>query len=215
MDDIVFGGMYDTMMQDFVQQMKSEIEMSLVGELTYFLGLQVKQMEDNIFVSQSKYDKSIVKKFGLINRSHKRNFDATHLKLFRDENRVDVDQSIYRSMIRIFLYLATTRPDLTLFVGAYVRYQTNPKVSYLTQVKRILKYINETYDYDILYSHDTNLILVGYCDTKWAGSADDKKVHQRDVFSWKKIRFLGSTRSEIVFHYLLLKLSTLLLEVVA
>ncbi|XP_050897463.1 secreted RxLR effector protein 161-like [Lathyrus oleraceus] len=166
--------------------MKSEIEMTLVGELTYFLGLQVKQMEDNIFVSQSKYDKSIVKKFGLINGSHKRNPDATHLKLFRDESGVDVDQSIYRSMIGIFLYLATTRPDITFVVGVCVRYQTNPKMSYLTQVKRILKYISETYDYDILYSHDTNLILVGYCDAKWVGSADDKKSTSGGCFFLEK-----------------------------
>src|ERR1044072_746938 len=56
-DDIVFGGMSIKMGEQFVQQMKSEFEMSLVGELNYFLGLQVKQMEDNIFVSHSKYAK--------------------------------------------------------------------------------------------------------------------------------------------------------------
>ena len=64
-DDIVFGGMSNEMLQHFVQQMQSEFEMSLVGELTYFLGLQVKQMEDSIFLSQSKYAKNIVKKFGM------------------------------------------------------------------------------------------------------------------------------------------------------
>ena len=63
-DDIVFGGMSNEMLRHFVQQMQSEFEMSLVGELTYFLGLQVKQMEDSIFLSQSKYAKNIVKKFG-------------------------------------------------------------------------------------------------------------------------------------------------------
>ena len=72
-DDIVFGGMSDEMVQHFVKQMQSEFEMSLVGELTYFLGLQVKQMEDSIFLCQSKYAKNIVKKFGLENVSHKRN----------------------------------------------------------------------------------------------------------------------------------------------
>jgi len=68
-DDIVFGGMSNQMVQHFVHQMQSEFEMSIVGELTYFLGQQVKQMEDTIFISQSKYAKNIVKKFGLDNAS--------------------------------------------------------------------------------------------------------------------------------------------------
>ncbi|KAK2455973.1 cysteine-rich RECEPTOR kinase [Trifolium repens] len=80
-DDIVFGGMSNTMVQHFVQQMQSEFEMSLVGELTYFLGLQIKQMEDTIFISQSKYARNIVRKFGMDNASHKRTPAPTHLKL--------------------------------------------------------------------------------------------------------------------------------------
>lgn len=92
-DDIMFGGMSNQMVQHFIHQMQSEFEMSLVGELTYFLGLQVKQMEYTIFISQSKYVKNIVKKFGLDNASHKRTPTAIHLKLSKDENGVAVDQS--------------------------------------------------------------------------------------------------------------------------
>ena len=78
-DDIVFGGMSDQMVQHFVKQMQSEFEMSLVGELTFFLGLQVRQMEDSIFISQSKYANNIVKKFGMENSSHKNTSAPTHL----------------------------------------------------------------------------------------------------------------------------------------
>ncbi|PNX60338.1 putative gag-pol polyprotein, partial [Trifolium pratense] len=84
--------MSSKMVQHFVQQMQSEFEMSLVGELTYFLGLQVKQMEDTIFISQSKYARNIVKKFGMEGAAHKRTPAATHLKLTKDEKGVDVDQ---------------------------------------------------------------------------------------------------------------------------
>jgi len=66
--------------------MQSEFKMSLVGELNYFLGLQVKKMEDTIFISRSKYAKNIVKKFGMDNGSHKRTPIATHLKLSKDEH---------------------------------------------------------------------------------------------------------------------------------
>ena len=78
-DDIVFGGMSNKMVQHFLHQMQPEFEMSLVGELTYFLGLQVKQMQDTIFISQSKYAKNIVKKFGLENASHKRTPTTTQI----------------------------------------------------------------------------------------------------------------------------------------
>jgi len=101
-DDIVFGGMSIQMVQHFVHQMQSEFEMSVVGELTYFFGLQVKQMKDMIFISQIKYAKNNEKNFGLENARHKRTPAATHLKLSKDENGVDVDQSLYRSVTPYF-----------------------------------------------------------------------------------------------------------------
>jgi hypothetical protein len=109
-DDIVFGGMSDTLVKQFVHQMQSKFEMSLVGELTYFLGLRVKQMEDTIFISRSKYAKNIVKKFGM-------------------ENGVTVDQSLYRSIIGSLLYRTTSKPDITFAVGVCARYQAEPKMS--------------------------------------------------------------------------------------
>ena len=163
-DDIEFGGMSDQMVQHFVKQMQSEFEMSLVSELTYFLGLQVKQMDDSIFISQSKYAKNIVKKFGMENACHKRTSAPTHLKLSKDEKGVDVDQSLYRSMIGRLLYLTANRPDITFVVGVCARYQAEPKTSHINQVKRIFKYINGTSEYDMLYSHGSDSMLVGYCD---------------------------------------------------
>jgi hypothetical protein len=174
-DDIVFEGMSNQMVQHFVQQKQSEFEMSLVGELSYFLGLQVKQMEDSIFISQSKYAKNIVKKFGMESVAHKRTPAPTLLKLIRDEQGVSIDQSQYGSMIESLLYLTASRPDITFAVGVCARYHADPKKSHLTQVKRILKYVNGTSDYGILYAHDENSKLIGYCDADWAGSADDRK----------------------------------------
>ncbi|KAK2402513.1 putative mitochondrial protein [Trifolium repens] len=185
-DDIVFGGMSDAMVQHFVQQMQSEFEMSLVGELTYFLGLQIKQMDDTIFISQSKYARNIIKKFGMDNATHKRTPAPTHLKLTKDEKGISVDQSLYRSMIGSLLYLTASRPDITYAVGVCARYQADPKVSHLTQVKRILKYVNGTSDYGIMYSHCENSTLYGYCDADWAGSADDRKSTSGGCF------FLGT-----------------------
>lgn len=78
-------------------------------------------------------------------------------------------------MIGSLLYLTASRPDITYAVGVCARYQANPKISHLTQVKRILKYVNGTSDYGIMYCHCSDSMLVGYCDADWAGSADDRK----------------------------------------
>ncbi|XP_057432490.1 uncharacterized protein LOC130725261 [Lotus japonicus] len=89
-------------------------------------------------------------------------------------------------MIGSLLYLTTSRPDITFVVGLCARYQAAPKTSHLLQVKRIIKYINATSDYGILYTHDTNSSLVGYCDADWAGSEDDRKSTSGGCF------FLGN-----------------------
>ncbi|XP_057432399.1 secreted RxLR effector protein 161-like [Lotus japonicus] len=166
--------------------MKSGFEMSLVGELNYFLRLQVKQVEDSMFISQSKYVKELVKKFRLEGSTHKRTPAATHIKLTKDDSGANVDQSLYRSMIGSLLYLTASRPDIAFAVGVCARYQAAPKESHLIQVKRIIKYVSGTNDYGIFYVHHTNSSLVGYCDADWAGNADDRKSTSGGCF------FLGN-----------------------
>jgi hypothetical protein len=139
-----------------------------------------------MFLSQSKYAKNIVKKFGMDNARHKRTPAPTHLKLTKDEGGPGVDQCLYRSMIGSLLYLTASRPDISYAVGVCARYQAEPKVSHLNQVKRILKYINGTCDYGMLYSHGSEPVLSGYCDADWAGSADDRKSTSGGCF------FLGN-----------------------
>lgn len=103
------------MIKYFVQQIQSEFKISLEWELTYFLGFQVKQMTDDLFVSQSKYAKNIVKMFCLENAMHKRTYVATHVKLIKDDQGVTIDESLYKSMIGSLLYLTLivlTSPSL-------------------------------------------------------------------------------------------------------
>ncbi|XP_050890299.1 uncharacterized mitochondrial protein AtMg00810-like [Lathyrus oleraceus] len=116
-------------------------------------------MDDTIFISQSKYAKNIVTKFGIENASHKRTPVTTYLKSTKDEKGVDMDQRVR------------------------ARYKVEPKISHITQVNRILKYINGTSEHGMLYSHRTNSMLVGYCDASWEGSADDRKITSGDVSS--------------------------------
>ncbi|MCI41640.1 gag-pol polyprotein, partial [Trifolium medium] len=103
----------------------------------------------------------MVKKFGLDTAGHKRTPAPTHLKLSKDEQGVSVDQSMYMSMIGSLLYLTASRLDIAYAVGDGARYQADPKASHLIQVKRILKYVNGTYDYGMLYTHGGGSVLLG------------------------------------------------------
>ena len=102
-NEIVFGSINEKKVKDFVHVMSSEFEMSMVGESNYFLGLQVKKMNDGIFVCQSKYATDLVKKFGLENAKHYNTPMSTSLKLSRDEDGKDVNPSLFRSMIGSFV----------------------------------------------------------------------------------------------------------------
>ncbi|CAM8877568.1 unnamed protein product [Rhodiola kirilowii] len=85
------------MVDKFAEQRQSEFKMSMVGEMSYFLGLQVKQKLDGIFISQSKYASNLVKKFDLEKAAHKRTLGAIHVKITKDEAGASVDQTLYKS----------------------------------------------------------------------------------------------------------------------
>ena len=151
MDDIVFGFTIDHLAHEFSEEMKQEFEMSMVGELNYFLGLQVKQREDGIFMSQEKYAKNLVKRFGLDSKKHTSTPMSSSAKLSCDATGTKVDPTLYRSMIKSLLYLTASRPDIAFNVRVCARFQAAPKESHLTAVKRIIRYINGTSDYGIWY----------------------------------------------------------------
>ena len=174
-DDIVFGATIDDRVIKFSEEMKKEFEMSMVGELTFFLGLQVKQKKEGIFVSQEKYARNIVKKFGLDSKKHASTPMSSSTKLNVDSSRVEVSPTLYRSIIGSLLYLTDSRLDIAFSVGVCARYQAALKESHLTAVKRIIRYINGTSDYGLWYSKDSNACLAGYSDADWVGSVDDRK----------------------------------------
>ncbi|GJW37473.1 putative ribonuclease H-like domain-containing protein [Tanacetum coccineum] len=121
----------------FEKLMHEKFQMSSMGELTFFLGLQVQQKKDGIFISQDKYVAEILKKFGFIEVKTASTPMETQKPLLKDEDGEEVDVHIYMSMIGSLMYLTSSRPDIMFVVCAYARYQVNPKVSYLHAVKMI------------------------------------------------------------------------------
>ena len=152
-DDIIFSSTKDELAHSFSKLMQAEFEMSMIGELTHFFGLQIRQQ-----------DSKFVKKFGLESANSIRNPMSPNFKLTVDLLGKSVDSSLYRSMIGSLLYLTASRLDISYSVGVCARYQANPKESHMIALKRIIKYVKTTADFGVWYSKDTNDVLVGYFD---------------------------------------------------
>jgi hypothetical protein len=107
-DDIIFGETLDSQTHEFTEEMKQEFEMSMIGELTYFLGLQAKQTSEGIFISQAKYEKDLVKRFGRDGKSRARTPMSTSVKISANLTGKQVDPTPYRSIIGSLLYLTAS-----------------------------------------------------------------------------------------------------------
>ncbi|GJZ65992.1 retrovirus-related pol polyprotein from transposon TNT 1-94, partial [Tanacetum coccineum] len=159
-DDIIFGSTSQNLCDDFAKIMHDEFEMSMMGELNFFLGLQIKQMEDGIFFNQSKYIKEMLKKFGLEDSKPTKTPMSTEIKLTKDDEADSVDSSKYRGMIGSLLYLTASRPDIMFSVCLCACFQENPKTTHLEAVKHIFRYIRGTSPIRILWYSERNGIEI-------------------------------------------------------
>ena len=150
-DDIIFGSTNPKLSKDFGNLMSSEFEMSMMGELNFFLGLQIKQLPDGIFVNQAKYAKELVKKFGIDESKAAPTPMATNIYLDADEAGKSVEITKFRAMIGSLLYLTASRPDIMFAVCLCARFQANPKESHMKALKRILKYVKGTQKLGLWY----------------------------------------------------------------
>ncbi|GJT83961.1 uncharacterized mitochondrial protein-like protein [Tanacetum coccineum] len=151
------------------------VQMSSMGELTFFLGLQVKQKNDGIFISQYKYVAEILKKFGFTDVKTASTPMETQKPLLKDEDGEEVDVHLYRSISGSFMYLTSSRPDIMFAVCACARYQVNPKVSHLHVMKRIFRYLKGQPKLGLWYLKYSPFDLVAYTDSDYAGASLDRK----------------------------------------
>ncbi|GJU01522.1 putative ribonuclease H-like domain-containing protein [Tanacetum coccineum] len=174
-DDMIFGSTKKKLCTEFEKMMHKNFQMSSMGELTFFLGLQVKQKEDGIFISQDKYVTEILKKFSFSDVKTASTPMETHKPLLKDADGEDIDECMYRSMIGSLMYLTSSRPDIMFTVCVCARFQVNPKVLHLHAVKRIFRYLKGQPKLGLWYPKDSPFDLVAYTDSDYAGASLDKK----------------------------------------
>jgi hypothetical protein len=129
-DDIIFGGSSHSLMSSFQAMMENEFQMSMMGELTFLLGIQVKQMKQGTFVHQAKYTKDLIKKFAMADAKPVSTPMSTTTALDPDEDGEVVNQREYRSMIGFLLYLTATQSDIQFVVCLCARFQASPRTSH-------------------------------------------------------------------------------------
>ncbi|KAM1689141.1 hypothetical protein EV2_037740 [Malus domestica] len=194
-DDIIYTGNSDEMIQEFKKDMMKQYEMSDLGLLHHFLGLGIVQTDKSIFIHQKKYAKSLLEKFGLKECKAVKTPLAVDDKLSKEDGSEDADESLYRTVVGSLLYLTATRPDLMYASCLLARFMHKPTRKHMGTAKRVLRYVQGTLDFGIEYVKGKAAVLIGYCDSDWAGSLDDMKSTSgyafslgSGVFSWASVK---------------------------
>ncbi|XP_027934022.1 uncharacterized protein LOC114189605 [Vigna unguiculata] len=163
--------------------MMKAFEMTDLGLMNYFLGIEVKQQEDDIFISQKKYIEALLKKFKMYDCKPVATPLMVNEKLQKDDRAQETDASRYKSLIGSLLYLTITRPDIMYATSLLSTFMQKPSQIHYGVGKRILRYLQGTKEFGIWYKTITNSRIIGYTDSDWAGSIDDMKSTSGYAFS--------------------------------
>ncbi|GJX51613.1 retrovirus-related pol polyprotein from transposon TNT 1-94 [Tanacetum coccineum] len=173
-DDIIFGSTNTYFLKRFANLMKNNFEMSMMGELKFFLRLQVHQSPRGIFISQSQYAIELLKKHGMDECVFMSKPMATE-RLDANLQGTLTDQTTYHQMIGGLMYLTASRPYIAFATFVCARYQARPTVKHLKEVKRIFRYLRQSYNMGLWYPKDSGFELIAYSNVDHAGCNDDCK----------------------------------------
>ncbi|KAG6475047.1 hypothetical protein ZIOFF_064264 [Zingiber officinale] len=157
-DDLIFTGTDDFLFQEFKKSMMVEFEMSDLGMMHYFLGMEVVQSTKGIFISQKKYVQEILDRFQMKDCNPVSTPTEFGLKLNKDHEGKKVDSTIYKQIVGSLMYLTATRPDIMYSVSLISRYMENPTEIHLLAAKRILRYLQGTKDFGLFYKKETSML---------------------------------------------------------
>ncbi|GJX55476.1 putative ribonuclease H-like domain-containing protein [Tanacetum coccineum] len=175
-DDIIFGSTRKSWCDEFEALMKGRFQMRSMGELIFFLGLQVKQKTDGIFISQDKYVADMLKKFDLASVKTAITLMETKMALTKDEEADEVDVHLYRSMIGSLKNILPLRSDIMFAVLPLCsHFQVTPMTSHLNAVKRIFKYLKGKLNLGLWYLRESSFDLEAFSDSDYAGANLDRK----------------------------------------
>ncbi|GJV13976.1 retrovirus-related pol polyprotein from transposon TNT 1-94 [Tanacetum coccineum] len=186
-DDIIFGSTNPKLSKRFGKLMHSKFDMSMMGELKFFLGIQIHQSPRGIFINQAKYAQEILKKHGMTSCDSIGTPMATK-HLDADLSGTPVDQTKYRSMVGALMYLTASRPDIVHATCYCARYQVKPTEKHLTAVKQIFWYLKDSINMGLWYPKDIGFELTAFLDSDHTGYLDSRKSTSSGI------QFLGGDK---------------------
>ena len=208
-DDLIYTSEDEGMMTEFKKSMMKAFDMTDLGKMRFFLGIEVLQKPTGIFICQRRYANDVLKRFGMSECKPVSSPIVSGFKIGRDVNGVAVDDTFYKQIVGSLMYLTATRPDIMFSVSLISRYMSKPTELHLQAAKRILRYLRGTTSHGIFYKKGGKGDLVVFTDSDYAGDEEDSKSTSGYVFllssgavSWmskkQPIVTLSTTEAEFV-----------------
>ncbi|GJU75966.1 retrovirus-related pol polyprotein from transposon TNT 1-94, partial [Tanacetum coccineum] len=186
--------------EEFANLMTTKFKMSMMGQMSFFLGLQISQSPRGIFLNQSKYAYEIIKNYGLLTSDSVNTLMVEKNKLDDDLQGTPVDATLYRGMIGSLMYLTSSRPDLIYAVCLCARYQAKPTEKHLHAVKRIFRYLKRTINMGLWYSKDTDMSLMAYSDADHIPLYCDNK--SAIALCWNNVQHSRAKHVDVRYHFI-------------
>ncbi|KAI3700973.1 hypothetical protein L2E82_45614 [Cichorium intybus] len=184
------------MFNDFKKVMTKEFEMTDIGQMSYFLGVEVNQNKNGIFMSQKKYVEQILQKFRMKDCKPVSTPAEAGMKLSADSTREPINSTLFKSLVGSLRYLTFTRPYIMYAVGIISRYMEKPKQDHFIAAKRILRYIKGTLNHGLFYTYSQDEKLIGYSDSDYGGDMDDGKSTSGYAFHIGSVVFSCSSKKQ-------------------
>ncbi|GJY13740.1 retrovirus-related pol polyprotein from transposon TNT 1-94 [Tanacetum coccineum] len=213
-DDIIFALTDPKACDIFSNEISSKFQMSMMGQKSFFLGLQVSQNPKGIFINQSKFSLEILKKFGMDSCDPVDTPMVDLLKLDEDPLGILVDQTRFLSMVGSLMYLTASRPDLVFAVCMCARYQALPTKKHLEALKWVFRYLKGTINWGLWYPKDTAMALTAYADADHAGCQDTRRSTSGSaqflgdkLVSWSSKKHKSTAISTIEAEYIIIAIA--------
>jgi hypothetical protein len=207
-DDLLVTGNNTSFVEKFKQEMMEVFEMTDLGLMTFFLGMEIMQDEHEVFICQKKYAKEILKKFKLEECKEMSTPMNQKEKLCKEDGTDKIDQAHFRSLIGCLMYHTATRPDILNAVSILSRFMHCASELHLKAAKRVIRYVKGTCNFGIKFTRSKEFKLVGFSDSDWGGFIDDLRSTSgycftlgSGVFSWcsKKQETVTQSTAEAEF----------------
>nr|GFB91206.1 uncharacterized mitochondrial protein AtMg00810-like [Tanacetum cinerariifolium] len=201
-DDIIFAASTPELCDLFANLMCSKFKMSMMGKISFFLGLQISQSHRGIFINQSKYALELLKKYGFKSCDPVDTPMVEKSKLDEDKEGKVIDPSHYHGMIRTLLYLTASRPDLQFAICMCARYQARPTKKHIHSVKRIFRYLRGTVNRGLWYLKDSSIALTAFVDADHAVCQDTHRSTSGSLqFLRERLINYGLGFNKILMYY--------------